>query len=197
MTSVSGSAHAMGPRSTGPRRRPTWSAGAGRVPSSRRAKCRCNVRADGTGVPGPAWSCRIALTCAADRAGTSRFNAAARSSTAAGGRVAVARRGQQGVETGPAPRQDPPVQRDPRDPDPLPGRAGVLPFCELADQPAPSLGGQGRVGGLPDQGASQTTVPAGISAASCASRSVSSRGAANGQSPRTSRTAAYPSCIAR
>jgi len=47
------------------------------------AKCRCNVRCDGAAPPGPAEASRIALICAAVRAGTSRFNAAASSSVAA------------------------------------------------------------------------------------------------------------------
>ena len=48
----------------------------GRVVSSRRAKWRCNVRADGVSVP---WAARIAATWAAVRAGFSRFNATANS----------------------------------------------------------------------------------------------------------------------
>ena len=42
----------------------------GRVLSSRRAKCRCNVRAVGAVPSGPAQARRIALTCVAVRAGT-------------------------------------------------------------------------------------------------------------------------------
>ena len=61
-------------------------------------------------------------------------------------------RGQQRLEPPTPPRQDPPVQGDPRDLDPLPGRAGVLASGEVADQPAPGPGRQLRVGGLPDQG---------------------------------------------
>ena len=54
-------------------------------------------------------------------------------------------RGQQRVEPAAAPDQDPAIDRDPRDPDPLPERAGVLPGREVADQPAALARGQRRV----------------------------------------------------
>lgn len=49
---------------------------------SRRAKCRCNVDADGTDLGSPACAAKIAATCAV-RAGASRVKAAASLSTAA------------------------------------------------------------------------------------------------------------------
>ena len=61
----------------------------GRVFSSRRAKCRCRVRAEGaTATP---CSVRIAATCAAVRPGTSRLSATARSNTVAGVRGCACR----------------------------------------------------------------------------------------------------------
>jgi len=80
------------------------------------------------------------------------------------GRVAVAHRGQQRVEPAAAPGQDPAVERDPGDLEAFTGRAGVLPFRELPDQPAPLPGRQRRVGGLPDQGvAEQPDLPGPVS----------------------------------
>ena len=61
----------------------------GRVFSSRRAKCRCSVRAEGaTDTP---CSVRIATTCAAVRAGTSRLSATASSNTVDGVRGCACR----------------------------------------------------------------------------------------------------------
>ena len=53
----------------------------GRVDSSRRTKWRCSVRSSGDQ---PECARRIAATCTAVRAGTSRFNATASSNTSAG-----------------------------------------------------------------------------------------------------------------
>src|SRR5450759_3353079 len=105
----------------------------GRVPSSRRAKCRCRVRAEGAQ---PACSPRITATWAAVRAGTSRFSAAASSSTNAGVWGSPWRT--EGTRA-----SDPPVQGDPRYPDPVPERTHVVLFGELAHQ-RPALTGRQR-----------------------------------------------------
>ena len=57
----------------------------------------------------------------------------------------------QRVEPARPPGPDPPVQAGPRHPDRLPERPGMLAAGQLADQPAPLAGRQGRVGCLADQ----------------------------------------------
>ena len=95
---------------------------------------------------------RIRATCAAVRAGFSRFSPAASSSTAASVRGVTCRAGGASAANPPA-RQArihrSIVSRDTRHR--VAERPRVRPGGQLADQPAPLPGGQRRIGGLPDQ----------------------------------------------
>ena len=78
-----GAAHSNRPKTSG-------GVPSGRVRSSSRSKCRCSVRTDGDQ---PHDFSRIRRTCAAVRAGFSRFSPAAMSSTAASVRRVTCRAG--------------------------------------------------------------------------------------------------------
>ena len=121
----------------------------GRVWSSRRTKCRAGSapkvpsRSKRPGSPQPARRCGRGLALERGRQLQHRGGRA---------RLGVPRGGHQRVEPTPAPGQDPPVDRDPRELHALPERAGVLGGSELADQPTTLTGTQFGVGGLTDQG---------------------------------------------
>ena len=100
----------------------------------------------------PQCARRIAATCTAVRAGTSFFNATARSSTSAGVRGDT-RRGL-GTRASKPPRRQSRIHRSivaRDDAHRLPERALMLTRGKVADQPAALPGGQLRVGGLADQ----------------------------------------------
>ena len=95
---------------------------------------------------------KIRATCAAVRAGFSRFSPAASSSTAASVRGVTCRAGGASAANPPAPPgPDPPVDRLPRHAHRVAERPRMRPGGQLADQPAPLPGGQRRISGLPDQ----------------------------------------------
>jgi hypothetical protein len=139
----------------------TAAAGAPSRPSSpprpccraRRSKWRCRVRSEGAH---PDWARRIRATWAAVRAGFSRFNAVATSSTSAGVR-GVTRAGRGTSASNPPPRQSRAqrsmVWRETRTgaPNGRPERAAVCALGQRPHQPSPRPGRQRRVDHLLDQ----------------------------------------------
>ena len=131
--------------------RPNAGGGApsGRVRSSRRTKWRCRVRSAGDHPP---LVRKIRATCAAVRAGFSRFSAAARARTSAGVRRVTWRAG--GISASNPPARQARIHRSRLGRDTLhrlAERPGMRAGGQLTDQPAPLAGSQPRIGCLPDQ----------------------------------------------